>query len=394
MEKTATSPTFQQILERLRQFEKASEGIKEIFLANLIMIGEVAAPTFGEAARIDFLRNRFTESHLHNCSTDEVGNGFGILPGTVGKESLLVVAHADTVFSSQVDHTVLVETDSTTGPGLGDNSLGVAVLATLPTILEKLQIRFRNDLVLMGAVRSLGTGDLEGIRFFLANNRRPIKAGVCVEGVPLGRLSYKSIGMVRCELTCNVPDEYDWTRFGASSAIINLNQVINKINEIPRPQHPRTSIILGSIESGASFGTLATSGTLRFEVRSESAEHVHSIWHQIETIASEVSSETGAEINLNVYARREPGGIHFSHPLVERTRSIMKALSIKPRLAPSPSELSALIARELPAITLGMAHGQRHHQMDEKLSIASTFTGMAQLIGVLLSIDGGYCDAS
>ena len=33
-----------------------------------------------------------------------------------------------------------------------------------------------------------------------------------------------------------------------------------------------------------------------------------------------------------------------------------------------------------------------HHQVDEKLSIETMFTGMAQLVGVLLSIDGGLCD--
>ncbi len=394
LEELATSLSSEQILDLLPRFEKVAEEIKATLLTNLIMIGEVASPTFGEAQRVEFLCNRFTESHLTNCSADEMGNGFGILPGTVGEANLLVVAHTDTVFSDGVDHTILVTPDSTTGPGLGDNSLGVAVLATLPILLEKLEIRLRNDVILMGAARSLGRGDLEGIRFFLANNRRPIKAGICVEGVPLGRLSYKSIGMIRCELTCTVPDEYDWTRFGVTSAIINLNQVINRINEIPRPQSPRTSIIMGSIESGSSFGTLATNGTLRFEIRSESSEHVHDIWRQIESIASEVSSETGAEITLNVYARREPGGIKFAHPLVDSARGIMNALSITPRIVPSTSELSALIDHEIPGLTLGLARGQRHHQVDENLSIRTMFTGIAQLVGVLLSIDGGLCDES
>ena len=48
----------------------------------------------------------------------------------------------------------------------------------------------------MGSARSLGRGDLEGLRFFLDNFKKPITAGVCIEGVKLGRLSYSSIGIV------------------------------------------------------------------------------------------------------------------------------------------------------------------------------------------------------
>ena len=68
MEDVTTSLSFEQILKHLPHFERASEDIKEILLTNVIMIGEVASPTFGEAQRINFLRNRFTESHLLNCS--------------------------------------------------------------------------------------------------------------------------------------------------------------------------------------------------------------------------------------------------------------------------------------------------------------------------------------
>ena len=78
----------------------------------------------------------------------------------------------------------------------------------------------------------------------------PIHTGICVEGVQLGRLSYSSIGMLRGEITCSIPEQYDWTRFGASSAIATLNEIITRIQEIPIPRRPKSHIFLDSVHGG------------------------------------------------------------------------------------------------------------------------------------------------
>ncbi len=395
MEPPAASPstdTFDSILELLPHLVETTASIKESLLTNLIMIGEIPAPTFAEEQRVSFLQDRFNECYLENCSTDEKNNVFGVLPGTEKDSTLLLVAHTDTVFPVDVDHSTVVDESMIRGAGLGDDSLGLAALATLPTLLEAAGIRLQSDLLMMGASRSLGRGNLEGLRFFLANRPTPIRAGICVEGTLLGRLSYKSIGMVRGEIECNLPDVYDWTRFGAGSAILTLNTIIDRILEIPRPWRPRTSIALSRISGGSSFTSVATSANLQFEVRSESQDRAAEVWSQIEDICAEVASDTGASVDLFEFARREPGGIRFAHPLVGRTRSILDALSISPRIAPSTSELSALIDEDIPAVTVGIANGRRLNKINEALSIESMYTGMAQLVGVLLAIDGGYCD--
>ena len=56
------------------------------------------------------------------------------------------------------------------------------------------------------------------------------------------------------------------------------------------------------------------------------------------------------------------------------------------------AELSALIDSGIPAVTLGISHGKRMNKLDEEVAISSISTGVAQLISVLLAIDGGYCD--
>lgn len=384
--------SFEDILSSLDKIQQNTKQLKEILLANLVMLGEIPAPTYQEDDRIDFLLNRFKEAELYKNSTDEVGNGIGILEGEDGNSNILVVAHADTVFGSKVDHTLQVQPERVTGPGVADNSLGLAVLATIPTFLEKMDIRLKNNLILMGASCSLGRGNLEGLRFFLSNFKQPIQAGIGIEGVELGRLSHTSIGMKRGEISCSVPEEYDWSRFGDASAILTINEVINRINEIRLPQRPRTSIVMGSIEGGTSFNTTALNAKLQFEIRSESSEMVQDIHQNMQEIITEVSSRSGDAIELEIFAQREPGGISFSHPLLRHTRRIMDQLKIEPRPGPSTSELSTFIDRGIPAITLGLTHGDHIHEKNESIEIEPVYTGIAQIIGTLLAIDGGYCE--
>lgn len=385
---------FARLVDRLPVFQEGARELSEILLTNLVMVSEIPSPTFDEQRRVGFLLERFNEYQLQNCSTDEAGNALGILPGSSGDRNILVVAHMDTAFPEKVDHTVTIEPGAVSGAGIGDNSLGLAALVTLPIILERLGIQLRSDVILMGSARSLGRGDLEGIRFFLDNKNVPIASGICLEGVKLGRLSYASIGMLRGEIHYRVPEEYDWTRFGAGGAIVNMNDVVNRILEIPLPRRPRTSIVLNSIEAGASFNTIPRQATLQFEIRSESGEIVRRLGDQIGDIAAETSSQTGAEVDFNVLARREPGGIGFSHPLAAHSRSIIKALGVNPRISPSTSELSAFIDQKIPAVTIGLTQGEHHNEEQERLEIEPIYLGLAQLIGMLVAIDGGFTDES
>ena len=383
---------FKDILSALSRFRDESEAIRETLLANLVMLAETPAPTFKEEKRIALLVQRFSECGLQNCSTCEAGNGLGILPGEEGEGHILVVAHADTVFPEKADHTITLQADRVTGPGLGNNSLGLAALASLPTLLEQLDLRLKANVVLMGASGSLGRGNLQGLRFFLANNRMPVAAGICLEGVPLGRLSFASTGMARGEITCTVPEEYDWTRFGTAGAIVILNEVIDRIMQIRLPKRPRTSIVLGSVEGGTSYDTIPTQAILRFEVRSDGAGMVREICRKMADIVAEVTALSGADVKLDIFARRKAGGIKYTHPLPRHARRILKALDIQPMQGPSTSELSLFIDQGIPAITIGLTTGEHLSKMNETVRIKPMFAGLAQLIGILLAIDEGHCD--
>ncbi|MGJ3244158.1 MAG: M20/M25/M40 family metallo-hydrolase [Opitutales bacterium] len=380
------------ILEVIPDWRERLEQIREIILANAVMFGEIPAPTFGEERRIRFLSDRFTEAGLSNVSIDEAGNGMAILPGKSGDGNILVLAHADTVFAEVVDHAMSVGPDRITGPGIGDNSLGLAAVASLPTLLEQCGIELEHNLMLMGAVKSLGRGDLGGMRFFLEHNAQPIAAGVCVEGVHLGRLSFASLGMLRGEINVQLPEDMDWSAFTAKGAIVILNDIINKLLAVPLPSQPRTSIVLGSVNAGTSYNTRPLKAQLRFEVRSIQEGQVRQVQERIEEIIDEVRAETEAEVRLEVLARRRPGGLAYGHPLVKGVRGIMDRLGIEPKIAPSTGELSELIVRGVPGVTLGLTTGEKIHDFTESVDIEPVYKGLAQLIATIKAIDEGICD--
>ena len=228
-----------------------------------------------------------------------------------------------------------VTKDTIRGPGIGDNSLGLAALATLPNILQRLNLRFNDNLILLGCTRSLGHGNLGGIKFFLDNNRFPIRSGICVEGIQLGRLSYASVGMLRGEINLSMPSQYDWTNFGATNAVTLLTRIVQGVQSISIPTEPKTKIIFGSMNTGTSFATQPTSASLRFEIRSEADGMVSLLRDQIADLIEEIATQSRTDITLTVVAHRKHGGLEYSHPMVKSMRKILGALHINPYIDPS-----------------------------------------------------------
>jgi len=375
------------ILDTILDYRSNLMGMRERLLADAVMIGEIPSPTFHEEKLVEFMRNRFTEEGLDQISVDEVRNATAILNGTDGKKTILIAAHTDRLWNASIDHSITVTAETLIGPGIADNGLGAAVLTTLPSLLEAVGVKLKSNLILLGASRSMGRGDLEGLRFFTNNSKVPIGAAVCLEGIQLGRLSYSSLGMNRCEISVTTPEERNWESWSLSGAIIALNQIVQRILAIETPEAPKTSIILGSLSSGSSYNVPPTQALLRFEVRSEEPGMVTRIREQIQEIIAQSVAENRIRADLEVIASRRPGSIGFSHPYVRSVREIMKRLGIEPEVAPSTSELSVLLENGIPSLTLGITEGDNKHQVDETIRIDPIFSGLAQMIGLLQTID-------
>lgn len=375
----------------IAELPEALMPLRAEFLANVVMLGQIPAPTGEEAERVRFVLDRFAESGLPDAGRDEIGNAVGEIPGTTGARRIMLVAHLDTIVPSNVDHNVLVQSDRIVGPGISDNSLGVAVLSMIPTCLAQLNIKLASDLKLVATVQSLHRGNHAGLKFHLDHMPEPVDFGVCIEGVQLGRLDYFSIGTLRGDITCNVRPILSRS-YGSENAVAVLNRIINQMLSIEIPQRPFTRINIGRLRAGVSYDIEPDHAELGFEVLSHSDEMIERLQRRLEQIVNEVSARHAVDALLDCFFRREAGGIAFGHPLVQAVLGVMDALGIEPDQGHSPSELSEFIARGIPAVTLGLTTGEKNRKKPDHIMIDPLLTGISQLIGTLLAIDCGVCD--
>ena len=380
-------------LEKLPSYVDELKSIKDTILTNILFIGETPAPTFQEKRRAQLFLDRLAESQVDECTTDGYRNPIGIIHGTSRtKPSIFVVAHLDTVIPRDIDHNYTVTETSITGPGILDNSIGVGILVSLPDIFKKLDLHFNSDIVLAGVIQSIGKGNLRGIRHLVKTWPSPIRGAICIEGGELGRLNYNSDGMIRCEVECTIPVGNGWEYAFKPNAILILNEVINQILQLRLPQKPRARVIIGKISGGMTHGDIATSGTLGFEIQSDSDKMVKAIFNDIRDIVSGIRHEHRVDLNLNTISNLSASKLKYNHPLVKSAVAVMEKLDLKPVSEPTESELSIFLARKIPALTLGITHGENYHRPDAMVEIDPIFKGIAQIIGIILAIDNGACD--
>ena len=149
-------------LSKLPTFVDAIESMKEIIITNVVLIGQLNAPTFNERRRATVFMERLAEFGVDECTTDGYRNPVGIIRGTSEtKPPIFVVAHLDTPLLKEMDSVLnyKVTVDSVKGPGILDNSVGVGVLISLPEIFRRLDLQFESDIVLAGVIQSIGKGN-------------------------------------------------------------------------------------------------------------------------------------------------------------------------------------------------------------------------------------------
>ncbi len=370
--------------ERLRR-------LREILFANVVIAGEIPAPTGAEGRMTRFLKDRFTEAGLANISVDQAGNIAGLLPGRTGVRNLLLVAHIDKIWAEGVDHTVSVGVGTMTGRGIADNSLGVAVLATLPLILEELDISLDANLVLLGTTRSLGRADLAGMRFFLENSGQRIDAALCLEGIDLGRLSYSNLGMARGEIVVESErgESECGLEVGCSGVVAALSSLLADLLAIDAREKPDLRVLVGSLEAGSSHGVAPREGVLRFEVRSRLADRVARVEKEIAGLVEAAARSGEASSRLEWIAHRRPGDLGAKHPLVRKAKKVLDLLGIESHVAPSVSELALLLNRGIPALTLGITKGEKRSSPSESIQLEPIFDGLAQILAMVQALDAG-----
>src|SRR3546814_19413356 len=152
---------------------------------------------FKEARRAQAVAERLRASGLKDVTQDEEGNVLGLRPGTAGGDQVVVVsAHMDTVFPEGTDVKVKREGTRLAAPGIGDDTMSLAVLAGYVRAMDAAGIRTRDNILFVGTVGEEGPGALRGVRYLFTKGKYPgtVKAFYLVESGSVARVTHGGVG--------------------------------------------------------------------------------------------------------------------------------------------------------------------------------------------------------
>lgn len=351
-----------------------------------VTVCRIPAPTFEEARRAAFVRERFEALGLAPW-TDDAGNVFARRAGR-GRGVVLVSAHTDTVFPAGTDLTVRREPGRLVGPGIGDNSLAVAALLELPSLLDEAGIVTGPDLLLCANTCEEGLGNLAGMRRAVADHRDELCAAIPLEGLGLGRVVHRAVGSRRLRVTVEGPGGHSWGAFGAPSAIHVLGEIITAIARLSVPTEPRTTFNVGQIEGGVSINTIAPTASLTLDLRSVDPAALDALVGQVDAIVSGANDgDRGITVASEVIGDRPAGDQPEDLPLVRLACAVLREVGVEPRLEAGSTDANAPIAQEIPAVCVGLTTGGNSHRVDEYLDTETLPAGLQALLLLLARID-------
>src|SRR3954454_10915445 len=201
---TASRPRASALFDDLAPVRARLAATDERLLRTQIALSEIPSPTGGEQARGAFVAARFRALGLHDVRTDDVGNVIGTRPGSplAGDPApVLVCAHLDTVFPQGTAVGVARDGRQLAGPGIVDNSRGLAAMLALAEAVDGARLRTRRPILFAATVGEEGSGDLRGAKHLFAQLRAMPSACIALDGAGDDRIVHCALGARRMRVT-------------------------------------------------------------------------------------------------------------------------------------------------------------------------------------------------
>jgi len=348
-----------------------------------VSIQQIPAPTFNEARRAAFVYDRFCEERLLDITQDAAGNVYARLPGQGSAAPLVVSAHLDTVFPHETELAITRSQNKIAGPGIGDNSLGVAGLFYLVWALRSSQTglaQLPGDLWLVANTGEEGLGDLVGMRHVVDRFGAQARAYLILEGMALGQVYHRGLGVRRYRIDAHTTGGHSWVDFGRPSAVHELASVINRLAAIWLPQEPRTSLNVGVFSGGTSINTIAAQAYCLLDLRSEDRKTLDALAADVVAIVQAANHPGKVAVSASLVGQRPVGALPASHPLVSLAARCLEAHGIQPYPNIGSTDANLPLSRGLPAVCIGLTTGGGAHTTGEFIDIRPLHQGLAQLL--------------
>lgn len=379
---------------------RAFEYLKEIepeTISDQIRACEIPAPTFQEQKRAEHFKQRFNELGLKNVRIDAIGNVIGERPGAGSGPTLVLAAHLDTVFPEGTDVKVKRSGSTLSGPGIGDDCRGLAVILAVARALNEAAIETEGTILFVANVGEEGLGDLRGVRHLFNNELKgKITHFISIDGTGL-EVTNTAVGVVRYRVTFRGIGGHSYGAFGLASPVHALGRAVEKISSFQVPKQPKTTFNVGRIEGGTSVNSIAHTAWMEVDMRSVSAEELQKLEAEFKRVTQEALDEENARgagpdkltIEMKIVSQRPAGVTPADSPIVKIATAADAALGIKTKLTSGSTDSNIPISLGVPAITIdGGGIGRGSHSLDESFDTTDSHIGTQRALLIVLGIIG------
>jgi acetylornithine deacetylase/succinyl-diaminopimelate desuccinylase-like protein len=345
-----------------------------------IQIQQIPAPTFAEGPRGEFVRDLFIREKLEDVSMDSLGNVYARLAGKGKKAKALVVsAHLDTVFPAGTRLQVKEEAGKVFGPGIGDNSIGVAALFGILWGLRERNIQLKHDVWFAANVGEEGLGDLRGMRGVVERFGADVIGYFALEGLAFGHVYHRAIGVRRYRIAAKTRGGHSWSDYGQPSAVHELAALVTQLTQIRLPRDPRTTMNIGTIQGGTGVNVLAAEAKCELDLRSEDPLALAKLIVQVEDVILHWNHE-GVKIQAEIIGERPAGGIPVEHPLVRLAVRCLQEQGMEASLTTGSTDANIPLSKNIPAVVMGITTGGGAHTLGEYIEVEPIEKGMQSLV--------------
>lgn len=350
-----------------------------------IRIQQIPAPTFQEKQRADYVAAQFKDFGLTDIAVDAQFNAYGLLAG--GNRALpgiMVMAHTDTVFDAATDLTIKREGNVIYGPGLGDNSMGVAGLLGLLKWFRDTNTTPECDVWFVATSCEEGLGDLKGVRAAYEQLQDSINMVINLEGLAFGHIYHAGIAVHRLHITATADGGHSWLHFGRPSAVHGILELGARIIRLRPSMSPRTTFNVGMIDGGQAINAIGTKASLWLDMRSEAQPTLDQLRQQVYGIIKDLESPD-LRFSVEVVGDRPAGQIALHHPLVQGALAALEQVNVQGTLETGSTDGNIPLYHGCPTVTVGITRGGNAHRLDEYIETAPVNLGLRQLITLALA---------
>jgi acetylornithine deacetylase/succinyl-diaminopimelate desuccinylase-like protein len=363
--------------------DRMSNDIVNRVIELAVQIQQIPAPTFGETKRAEFVSTLFAHEGLESVFVDEVGNVFGKISAggnrSENAKPLIISAHLDTVFPAGTNLEVKRESEKILGPGLGDNSLGVAALLGIVWRLRERMLDLPGELWLVANVGEEGLGNLQGMKVVVERFGGDVQAYLVLEGLALGHVYHRAVGVRRYRISTRTSGGHSWSDYGKPSAIHELAKLVVQLVSLQLPGHPRTTMNIGKISGGTSVNVIASEASLDLDLRSEGQEFLTELISVVERLIQN-ANRSEVRMEAEVIGERPAGEIGPGHPLVKLAEECLREQGLAAILTAGSTDANVPLSLGFPAIVLGVSTGGSAHTLQEFIDTGPLAQGLEQLV--------------